>query len=64
MTTDTAEFCAHLNGELVELRATMAWPSPIARRLASEGRQFCAAGLYRAGVARLRRALILLRHGG
>ncbi len=61
MTTDTAEFCAHLNGEVVQMRETTAWPSPIARRLASEGRHFCAEGLYRAGVMRLRRALIMLR---
>ena len=65
MTSDTAEYCAHLNNELARARGAAAAgaPSPIARRLANEGRHLCDSGLYRAGVMRLRRALSMMREG-
>lgn len=62
MTTSSPEYCAHLNGELLKLRNRWALTPVDVRELADEGRRMCDKGYYRAGVARLRRALMLMRN--
>jgi hypothetical protein len=61
--TDSREYCAHLTSEMVKMGNRQAKPAPYVRDLADEGRRMCDRGQYRAGVARLRRALILMRSG-
>jgi len=61
MTTDSEEYCTHLNNELSRLRNRYPFPTREVRELADEGRRMCDKGQYRGGVARLRRALMLMR---
>ncbi len=61
MTTDSREYCAHLASEMVKMRNRRPLTLPYARDLADEGTRMCDKGQYRGGVARLRRALMLLR---
>ncbi len=56
--TDTEEYCDHLQ-HLIGDRAVRVSE---ARRLFVEGRRMCDHGEVRAGIARLRQALILVRH--
>ena len=55
--TDTVEYCDHLQ-RLIGDRAAR---TPEAHRLFNEGRRMCDHGEIRAGIARLRQALILVR---
>jgi hypothetical protein len=61
VTTDTPEYCDDLAGRVEA--ASRAHPVAAAQvqSLASEGRQMCNIGLIRGGLARLRRALIVLQ---
>jgi hypothetical protein len=56
--TDTEEYCDHLQ-HLIGDRAAHVTE---AHRLFVEGRRMCDHGEVRAGIARLRQALILVRH--
>lgn len=60
VTTDSAEYCAHLLTRIGEARARAEEPGHRADVLTAEGRRMCAAGHVRPGIARLRRALLLL----
>jgi hypothetical protein len=60
VTTDSAEYCAHLLARIGHARARAEEPEHRADVLAAEGRRMCAAGHIRPGIARLRRALLLL----
>ena len=63
MTTHSAEYCAHLVAEFARAQRTRG-PAPAeARGLADDGMRLCDRGQYRAGVARLRRALHMVRAG-
>jgi hypothetical protein len=59
--TDTPEYCFYLAGRFVALQRRVADPSPDAHLLALEGRRMCEQGLVRAGIARVRRAIMILR---
>jgi len=61
MMTDSEEYCNHLNGEMSRLRNRYPTPTREVRELADEGRRMCDKGQYRGGVARLRRALMLMK---
>jgi hypothetical protein len=61
MITDSREYCAHLTSEMTKMGNRQPKPAPYVRDLADEGKRMCDRGQYRAGVARLRRALILMR---
>ena len=61
MMTDSPEYCAHLASEMVKIRNRRPLTIPYARDLADEGTRLCDKGQYRGGVARLRRALMLMR---
>lgn len=60
--TDTPAYCAQLSN-LVEAgqRSLISPAPPEIEQLAEEGRRLCALGEVRAGVARLRQAVVLLR---
>jgi hypothetical protein len=60
VTTDSAEYCAHLLARIGQARARAEAPGHRADVLTAEGRRMCAAGHVRPGIARLRRALLLL----
>lgn len=63
VTTDTREYCAHLLSRIVQTRARVEEPVRRADILTDEGRRMCAHGHVRPGIARLRRALLLLEDG-
>jgi hypothetical protein len=63
MTTQGAEYCAHLNGEVAQAQHDRVQAPGEALLLADEGARMCDRGHYRAGVARLRRALSIMRGG-
>jgi hypothetical protein len=56
--TDTEAYCDHLQ----QMIGDRALHVPDARRLFAEGRRMCDHGEVRAGIARLRQALIIVRH--
>ena len=56
--SDTAQWCAHLAGEVAQLQQSVAPPHEQADMLAREGKRLCAAGHIRLGIIRLRYALI------
>jgi hypothetical protein len=58
ITTDTAEYCVDLQ-HMVQQRGSRL---PEVRKLFNEGRRMCDHGEIRAGITRLRQALILSRH--
>ena len=60
VTTDTAEYCGHLAGRIATVEQTQPAGHPTADTLAAEGQHMCAIGHVRGGIARLRRALMLL----
>ncbi len=60
VTTDTPEYCNNLAARVAAAQHSRAAAQPEAQRLADEGQQMCDAGLIRGGLARLRRALLLL----
>lgn len=57
VTTDTPDYCAYLE----RLAASPPDAPDSVRHLRDEGRQMCDAGQVRAGIARLRRAVVALR---
>lgn len=63
MTTHSAEYCAHLVAEFARAQRTGGSAPAEARGLAEDGMRLCDRGQYRAGVARLRRALHMVRAG-
>ena len=64
MMSDGAEYCGHLNREIFRLQNSGFRIVPMARWLSDEGNRMCDRGQYRAGIARLRRALMLMRTVG
>jgi hypothetical protein len=63
VTTDTAQYCAQLGREIVSRQSRAAdLPHVEVQRLLAEGRDMCARGAIRGGIARLRRALVILHH--
>jgi hypothetical protein len=62
ITTDSREYCDVLGGRVAVMHRLVTAPPPEATALASEGERLCAQGQYRNGVARLRRALAMLRN--
>ena len=63
MTTHSAEYCAHLVAEFARAQRTRGPAPAAARGLADDGMRLCDRGQSRAGVARLRRALHMVRAG-
>lgn len=61
MTTDSKEYCMHLTVEMLKIRNRRPLTAPHVRELADEGQRMCDKGQYKGGVARLRRALMLMR---
>ncbi|MDA8050207.1 MAG: hypothetical protein M0002_09410 [Rhodospirillales bacterium] len=60
--TDTPHYCAELSAEVEAARQALVNPAPAAvEKLAREGRQLCALGEVRAGIIRLRRAIVVVR---
>jgi hypothetical protein len=68
VTSDGPEFCAHLQWRLTELERNAprtppgAAPADEVSRLSDEGNRMCDEGNTRAGIQRLRRALVMLMH--
>jgi hypothetical protein len=60
VTTDTPEYCGHLAGRIATVQHTQLATHPEADTLAAEGQHMCDIGHIRGGIARLRRALIML----
>jgi hypothetical protein len=61
VTTDTREYCDHLLARIERARETKETPHLSAEMLRVEGEHMCAHGQVRRGIARLRRALVLLQ---
>lgn len=61
--TDTASYCNQLSAELSRNFATIP-PTPDEKALAENGQRLCLAGAVRAGITRLRRAMLFLRNEG
>jgi hypothetical protein len=60
--TDTPQYCVELSNEVEEDRQALVSPAPAeVEQLAEQGRRLCALGEVRGGIARLRRAVVLLR---
>ncbi len=59
VTSDTAEYCDDLAGQVATERERRPAPQPEAEVLAQEGQHMCDSGLIRGGLVRLRRALLL-----
>jgi hypothetical protein len=64
VTTDTPEYCGHLAGRIATVQATQPANRPEVDMLAAAGQHMCDIGHVRGGIARLRRALILLLQAG
>jgi hypothetical protein len=64
VTSDSSEYCDVLMDKYTGLVRTASMPPPIAAaELSEEGKRMCVNGQVRGGVMRLRRALLMLRHG-
>jgi hypothetical protein len=61
VTTDTPEYCDRLADRVAEAEHSQPKAPPQAEELAAEGHHMCAIGLIRGGLARLRRALVMLQ---
>lgn len=60
-TTDTAEYCKHLHGQVDHLlRGTQIATDEKVRNLSEEGERLCQRGLTRSGIQHLRRAYVIL----
>lgn len=59
--SDTMEYCQDLLANLAKLRSEQLKLPPEADMLASEGQHMCEQGNYRAGINRLRNALIVVQ---
>jgi len=65
VTTDTPEYCLHLLDRVSSMVNVAAVPPPSeVTDLTTEGQRMCDHGQLRGGIARLRRALLLLQHSG
>ncbi len=63
VTTEGAEYCAHLQRKYAAIQqAGSNAAAPEAASLSSEGARMCGHGDTRAGILRLRRALVLMMH--
>jgi len=60
--TDTPAYCDLLVERISELELVLSTLPPEASRLAAEGRRMCELGLTRGGIARLRRALVMIKN--
>ena len=58
LTSDTPVYCAQLARQLADRHS----PLLDVQRLLAEGREMCENGEVRAGIRRLRRALVILHH--
>ena len=63
ITTDTPQYCLELLDEVSEQVRVNTHPSQEVTNLSTEGQRMCDQGQTRGGIMRLRRALVLLRHG-
>jgi hypothetical protein len=63
VTTDTPQYCLQLLDRVSELVRIDAHPPEEVTNLSAEGQRMCDQGQTRGGIMRLRRALVLLRHG-
>ncbi|MCW3473382.1 hypothetical protein [Limobrevibacterium gyesilva] len=63
MMTESAEYCTHLAKEVADAKRSAATPSADAQTLETEGNRMCERGHVKGGIARLRRALKILRAG-
>jgi hypothetical protein len=63
VTTDTPQYCLQLLDRVSELVRIDAHPPEEVTSLSAEGQRMCDQGQTRGGIMRLRRALVLLRHG-
>ena len=64
VTSDSTEYCDVLLNKFAGLARDAAMPPPTeAAELSEEGERMCVHGQIRGGIMRLRRALIILRHG-
>jgi hypothetical protein len=61
VTTDTPEYCETLAERVQRAERVRPDVAPKVQELAAEGHSMCRTGLIRGGLARLRRALLLLR---
>jgi len=61
--TDTPAYCNQLSADLLRDFAEIP-PTPDVRALAENGQRLCGTGAVRAGIARLRRAMLFLRNEG
>lgn len=61
VTSDSAAYCEHLAGRVMELRQRASAPQPEVDLLLDRGQQLCAEGRVRPGLNRLRHALLDLR---
>lgn len=61
VTTDTREYCNHLLARIELGRKTLPSFPPKVQFLTDEGQRMCAQGQIRRGIARLRRALVLMK---
>lgn len=65
VTSDTPQYCLDLAGRVASMEHRLAVPPPHeVADLSQEGRRLCDQGQTRMGIARLRRALLMLRHPG
>ena len=63
VTTEGAEYCAHLQQKYAAIGHAAADPAAAeAATLSDEGARMCGHGNTRAGILRLRRALVLIMH--
>ena len=63
VTSDTAEYCLHLQNRVSALIRLAAVPPPHeVSFLSREGQRMCGQGQTRGGILRLRRALMLMEH--
>jgi hypothetical protein len=64
VTSDSTEYCDVLLNKFTGLARTAVLPPPTeAALLSEEGERMCVHGQIRGGIMRLRRALMILRHG-
>jgi len=61
VTTDTPQYCDTLANQVAQASRAHPAAMPQAKSLAAEGQRMCDEGLIRGGLARLRRALLMLQ---
>jgi hypothetical protein len=64
VTSDSPEYCGVLMDRISDLTRTARTPPPTeVASLSEDGERMCVLGQTRAGILRLRRALLIMRHG-